>query len=49
MANVVEKWDFCHQKLKETEEKPENGFKNVCVCYEKDPSRAPDDALGNYK
>ena len=51
VANVVEKWDFCFQKVQDTEnlnsEESNKGFKNVCVCFEKDNSGASDKDLGN--
>ena len=52
MANVVEKWDFCFQKVQdaasENSEESTTGFKNVCVCFEKDNSGSSDKDLGNY-
>ena len=51
VANVVEKWDFCFQKVQdaasENSEESTTGFKNVCVCFEKDNSGASDKDLGN--
>ena len=49
MANVIEKWDFCYQKLKNIESENSDAdapFKNVCVCFEKDKNHAPDKDLG---
>jgi len=52
VANVVEKWDFCFQKVQdaasENSEESTTGFKNVCVCFEKDNSGSSDKDLGNY-
>ena len=52
VANVVEKWDFCFQKVQdaasENSEESTTGFKNVCVCFEKDNSGSSDKDLGNH-
>ena len=43
-ANVVEKWDFCYNKIKEAEESTDDTFGNKCVCFEK-YGGAPDEDL----
>ena len=43
-ANVVEKWDFCYNKIKEAEESTDDTFGNRCVCFEKHGG-APDEDL----
>ena len=49
VANIVEKWDFSHQKYKDChqEKAPKGVVKNECVCFERFPV-AEDSKMGKF-